>query len=748
MRLKSCELLGFKSFARKTELKFDDPVTAIVGPNGSGKSNVAEAFRFVLGEQSIKSLRGAKGEDLIFNGTGETSRSNRASVKVSFDNSDHSLNVDYGDVVIERIVHRDGANEYRLNGSSVRLKDILELLAGANIGPGAHHVISQGEADKMLESSPLERYSMIEDALGLKVYEYKITESERKISKTGENIKEVKALRRELAPHIKYLKKQVNRIEKARDLRASLRDEYINYLKRESVYIDIVGRESAEEVLKLEEDLSQKESEFEKVKNFLESEKEDSDINQPLAVDEEISELQNRKSDFSRKLGSIEGEISSYERIIESGEKTTERVESIAKKDLEDFQKEVRPTFEKGLDADNIEDVKNSLRRLFEALSEFVKNPKRIFNEEATSGVNIARVEIEKLSDKRKELERELNKLNERERELIREKNQILSERERVLNAQRQQERSYYELKSSCEEVKHKLGIARSKKETVERDRVRFTEELKEAGILIGSSILDYKSFEVEDSGGRKLEESEIVYENRDLQEDRRRSIERKKIKLEDMQVVGSDDVIKEYSDTSERDEFLRKELIDMENSVQKLVDIKAELEEKLSKTFNEGLENINKEFQNFFSVMFGGGQVYLETVEVVKKKRAEEEKDEIDTGIEIRVSFPRKSIKGLRMLSGGERALTSIALVFAMSQVNPPPFIILDETDAALDETNSRKYGELIEHLSGRSQLILITHNRETMNRADALYGITMSKDGISKILSVKLSERAVIKN
>jgi chromosome segregation protein len=110
--------------------------------------------------------------------------------------------------------------------------------------------------------------------------------------------------------------------------------------------------------------------------------------------------------------------------------------------------------------------------------------------------------------------------------------------------------------------------------------------------------------------------------------------------------------------------------------------------------------------------------------------------------GIEISVALPKKRVQSLMQLSGGERALTSIALIFAMSQVNPPPFLILDETDAALDEANSRRYGDMIESLAKRSQLIVISHNRETMSRAGILYGVTMGADGVSKLLSVKFEE------
>jgi len=144
MYLKELTINGFKSFAKKGELEFSAPITAIVGPNGSGKSNVAESFRFVLGEQSVKSMRGKKGEDLIWGGSEKISRGNRAAVEILFDNSIRTFALDFDEVRIERIVHRDGQNEYKINGSSVRLKDVHELLANANIGSTGHHIISQG----------------------------------------------------------------------------------------------------------------------------------------------------------------------------------------------------------------------------------------------------------------------------------------------------------------------------------------------------------------------------------------------------------------------------------------------------------------------------------------------------------------------------------------------------------------------------------------------------------------------------
>src|SRR3990167_3978763 len=232
MYLKSIELSGFKSFGKKTELRFGSTIVSIVGPNGSGKSNVAEGFRFVLGEQSMKSMRSKRGEDLIWGGSPALPRMNRAVVKVVFDNSKKLLDIDFSEVVIERIVHRDGQNEYLLNGSQVRLKDVIRLLAGANIGGSGYQIISQGEAYRILNASPRERREMVEDALGLKLYQHKKAESERKLVESAVNIDKTKSLRRELSPHLAFLRNQVEKIEKAREMKDELAAKLIDYLTR------------------------------------------------------------------------------------------------------------------------------------------------------------------------------------------------------------------------------------------------------------------------------------------------------------------------------------------------------------------------------------------------------------------------------------------------------------------------------------------------------------------------------------
>ncbi|CAN5123410.1 hypothetical protein BH11PAT3_BH11PAT3_0380 [soil metagenome] len=346
MYLKSIELSGFKSFAKKSELVFNSPISSIVGPNGSGKSNVAEAFRFVLGEQSIKSLRGKKGEDLIFNGAVGEARANRASVKVTFDNpvdaSGHSklFGIDFPEVTIERVVHRDGVNEYLINASIVRLRDVIELLLKAHIGASGHHIISQGEADKILNATPKERKSMIEDALGLRLYQYKKIESDRKLKKTFENIAQVESLRKEIAPHIKFLKRHVEKVEKAVVMKEELLTLSREYFRREDLYIGFNTAALLEEKTPIETSLKRLSNELETVRKVLEdANTPDQKSKEVLDLEVEISNARANKDTVIHELGKVEGLLNAEERVLRKQKELilTDEHKMIRLKDIELF---------------------------------------------------------------------------------------------------------------------------------------------------------------------------------------------------------------------------------------------------------------------------------------------------------------------------------------------------------------------------------------------------------------------------
>ncbi len=741
MTLKSIEMSGFKSFAKKHSFSFGSNVTAVVGPNGSGKSNVVEAFRFVLGEQSIKSLRSKSGADLIFKGSKQLPALSRAGVAIAFDNknkkfsfsgdNDRNISLDYDEVVIGREVYRDGVNKYTINGTEVRLKDILDLVASVNIGSSGHHIISQGEADRILSANQKDRRGMIEDALGLKIFQYKIKESERKLEKTRLNMKEVGSLRRELAPHLGFLKKQVEKINKAQEMRNELKSLYLDYFSHE-----------ARSVRELEENTKRDSNHYNHELEVLNKKIEKLEENRGQKIihpeeenlkrlEEEIHIITKSKDDISRAIGRLEGMIDML-----SEKPSLNKEESYIKnsiilehtKSIENLLFEI----ENAQDMDIVRSVLSRVRMVLEKMCDHKEISNEVPNNENIIMEHIAnknslQKELDKILDNEKEIHFQINKIN----------NEIKLREEKLRNG----EREYFEFINQRNELINKERMQLLEREIQNKRKNDFEEERREAVILIGSDVIRYS-------------ECTGILRSKDEQEIIRRQIERLKIKLEDAGGAGGSDILKEFKETSDRDTFLSRELVDLEQGILNLTKLIADLRESLDKNFKTGIEKINLAFQEFFALMFGGGSGFLSIV--VEHKRPSKNDDEeekvlsdideqefrFEQGVEINVSLPHKKVKDLHMLSGGERSLTSIALLFAMSQVNPPPFLVLDETDAALDEANSRRYGDMIERLSKNTQLIVVTHNRETMSRANVLYGVTVGSDGSSRLLSVKFDE------
>ena len=727
MRLKTLELNGFKSFAQKTTLQFESPIVCIVGPNGSGKSNVVEAIRYVLGEQSMKSMRGKSGLDLIFKGSKHLSKGSRASVTIYFNNRDkvfkleneggESINLNYDTISITREVSSSGSNSYILNGSEVRLKDIHNLLASLNIGASGHHIISQGEADRVLNANTRERREMVEDALGLKVYQYKIKESERKLERTEENMKEVGLLRRENAPHLTFLRKQVEKLEKVKEIERELALFYKEYLKKENIYIDKQKANLSTEKRKISLELGEVTGKISKTEEYplrsdqgrstspLASGRKDgnSSVEELRVVEQKLNEMRGTKIELERKLGRIEGMLESKESKTKLSGKCP-----LCGSEIKDLEK------------DHIEQREHDER------------------------------ELQELKNAEVDVRTKLLSIEEEEKKLLQTVETLKADINHKMEALRDMEREKFGWKVRHQELSSALEVVVIKEGSLRSRADAFENELKEGVALVGQEILKYKDISPE-------EESALLDES--AQTELKRKIERLKIKLEDTGLGSGTDLLKEFDEVSKRDNFLAKELEDLERSIESLEKLISDLKEKVDIEFKEGIKKINVEFQEFFSLMFGGGSATLSVVVQNKKKRYEEDESleisrddstesdiAFEQGIEIDVSLPHKKVKELHALSGGERSLTSIALLFAMSQVNPPPFLVLDETDAALDEANSRKYGDMLEKLSKHSQLVVVTHNRETMSRASILYGVTIGSNGASKLLSVKFDEAVTI--
>lgn len=724
MILKSITLVGFKSFAKKTTIDVSKNVTGIVGPNGSGKSNIAEAVRFVMGEQSMKSIRSKSMADLVWKGSEHIGPLSRASVSIEIDNKIKTYNegvspelakfLSYDDITLSREVFTDGGSTYKINGSEVRLKDVQSLLALAGIGASAHTIISQGEADKILIATPRERKEMIEDSLGLKIHQIRLKDSERKLKKVEDHIKTADLMRRELMPELSHLKLQMEKINKVEAEREKLLYAYLGYFSyEERVIADLRHKISSSR--DVDNNIEENKTKLIALKN------KERELNDGSATGEEVENINREIAEKNENRFSLERELSVflYEKRNLLSQITEEvREIKINKIEFDNFKNDLEQNIamleqSKNNNWQNAEDIIIALKNSLSTSSKWVT-----FNNNEQIKNDISEVE---------------NKIKEIESKIEKEKLEIAGLQNKIRTLQADKLESVKYIYNDIYNLEKEISRLEADKKSVLDDMLllqRKDEEMmykiEEATKFVGQKVLGYKS--------HNTDENYKHYETERL-------IERLKIRIEEIGILDPSSVKNSYEEISTRNEFLQKEIDDLRKTKDSLDSIIIDLENSIKNDFNKGLEKINFAFANLFHEIFPGGRASI-FVEKMYDKSIDEDGDgegDVVEGINLSINLPSKKVSDINMLSGGEKTLASIALLFALTSITPPPFMVLDETDAALDEMNARKYGKLLAKLAEKSRLLVITHNRETMNECDVLYGVTVGGDGSSKILSIK---------
>jgi chromosome segregation protein len=636
----------------------------------------------------------------------------------------------------------------------------------ANISAAGHTIVNQGEADRILLSNNNDRREMIEDALGLRIYHMRIKEGEKKLEKVSIHLNEIELLRRENTPHLNFLKKQVKELEKREEEIRSVSSMLKIYLARENSNITEKRKELSthnveDKIQNLEKELEEAGDPKRELNVLNKNEEKLSLENSIKNIKEQLYILEKEKETIYTEKINLEVEIKFLKRKEEEILLNTNiNVEEI-KKDIDSYILDKRD-FEAY--AGNREKLWSSIFSLYEnkKYEELGQNLKDIKGSEDTFWnklISQNKNEINAFDEKRENnFKEEIASLEEKQRERGEKLRELILKiedfsKDLSMNTDRLQkineeekELSYkidnkiLSIKLELEKLYGERENAKLKENIVQAEEENFENLLREMSIIIGHSAMNYKNF---DENNLLEEEKAYTVIN---QHDLLRKIERSKIKIEESGLINAGDIIDEYKSLSERDSFLEREIVDLNNSKNNLESLIRDLKESLLTDFDMGLQKINFNFNNYFNEIFSGGRASLSLEKKeLKIEEASEEEDEDkkrEPGIEISVSLPEKKVKDLQMLSGGERALTSIALIFAMSSINHPPFMVLDETDAALDEANARKYGKMIKKLSEKSKLLVITHNRETMNQCDVLYGVTISAEGCSKLLSIRFDE------
>ncbi|HXF44283.1 MAG TPA: AAA family ATPase [Candidatus Paceibacterota bacterium] len=721
--LKRLELHGFKSFAGKTVLEFPARIVGVVGPNGSGKSNVIDALRWVLGEREAKHLRGETLDNLIFAGSQKKAAVGLARVTIYFDNKDRDFPVEAEEVAVSRKIDRSGVSEFSVNDVEVKLKELIPMLARARLGSRGLTIVGQGESDIFVRSTPEERREMIEEILGLREFRLKKHGCERRLEASEVNMEKVKAMIDELTPHLRLLRRQKSRFEKRNEIAENLKkteNEYFghHYSEMKSALEEINRpiREAGESQKLKEEEIRKISEDLKKINLRSKSSR------RTRELQSEIINLMNRKFEIEKETGRLEAKIE-FQKSVPG--------RSTSFEEMENAVKEFTESVEEMLGLDDIERIKEKLRSWLVRFQEMFRRKTGESSAELVSDLDDLRNKLAEIDAAIREKRAEEEKFTEEQDAWNEEFRRKVEELETRKNELRDLEHRIQGYLLDRQRLELRMG-------ELEREWVSYGREAAELGKL--------------PHPGAQVDSA---------------ALEKKMVRLRgELAAIGEIDesMMKEALESEERYEFLTKEYKDLEHAIRDLKGLIKDLDNKIHTSFKSSFRQINDEFNNYFRLMFHGGKAKLK-LEVYKprvQKSAEsvedaeaggelvetepkaaessEEEHELRAGIEIDLAVPRKGIKGIDMLSGGERSLVSMAALFALIAVSPPPFLVLDEIDAALDEENARRFAELIKEFSKKTQFVLVTHNRSTMEAADVLYGVTMGEDGISKVLSLKL--------
>ncbi len=917
MFLKSLELNGFKSFADKTHIDFTDGITSLLGPNGCGKSNIVDSIKWVLGEQSTKTLRASRMDDVIFSGTETRKPSSMAEVTLTIDNENRNLPTDVPEIVIKRRLFRSGDGEYYLNGQRCLLKNIKELFMDTGVGKSAYSILEQGKIDQILSNKPEDRRYIFEEAAGISRFKVKCNEAQNRIQKAEENINQLttvlnevkrtydrtkvqasKALKwQELKDKAFFLDvdiklSRVDTFMKLKDLRekeeedakrtseelhlklgafdddisssssvvsqyqeksknleisigradamlsslsetiVALKDSYKQYLekyesseKRCKDIEDEINRNKEDKdnyessLESLSERLEEKESQIKYAENALtnarieiaklnetirEAEESNSKLDENLrSLSEELKSVieslikevdANTGTEYSAKryddanyqlvalLNELLSDIKSREEFLNSLPSGVEYSKDIALKDYLKIEEKIRkvsllfsqfkdsipPVINTILSPEGLVSKKRGIVEREDNARELILNNRKTIDgarvqiESRESDILSLQTTISSLKEligslrasieNNKEtikrlsdtiLKRELDLQDERDgSEIAKKRLYEVAERINSKNEEKTKaENSIISLKKELEETNKELGeqykSLNDKRQEKEALLARINEEEKKA--VAASMYIESINNEIQtvfttffETYARNLNE----FEDRltpDLKDETTLKAEFDAVNQEIKSLGNINHAAKdEFDQAEDQYKFYSKQLDDYNKAKVDMESVLNEILDKSKEMFLASYKEISDNFQAMFKRLFGGGRAELSLTEP----------DEVLTsGIEILAQPPGKSMSTLSLLSGGERSMTAVALLFATYQVKPSPFCILDEIDAALDDRNIGYFLDVLQDFAQTSQFIIITHNTHTVTGGNAMLGVSQMEAGVSTAVSYRIA-------
>ncbi len=910
MRLKSMELLGFKSFPERTKIIFESGITVVVGPNGCGKSNLVDAFKWVLGEKQAKNLRGERMEDIIFGGTEFRKPLSLSEVSISIDNTNRVLNLDSDSVVISRRVFRDGDSEYFINRSQVRLKDIERLFLDTGIGKSSYSVMEQGRIDLILSTKAEDRRFIFEEAAGISGFKLQRKESLKRLTETSDNIGRINDIIKEIEREKDIKSVQAEKTKKYLGLKDKLRDFDIkqNILRfqelldrRDKVSLEIerlkerregisakVSKITAEnerdekhkndiqlQLFELDKELHTYTIKVEDIDGLTEKNRRliDEQIKGKRGIEKRIKErngnlnrlIKEREKtertgiDITGKIEEDKGRLSSFietrQRKVDSIDKSRrgidenwkeiescednlkilrDKIEVVIKKLVDAIERRKAELIDSEQQRQKIKKRIDDQLRLFTAnMEKSIENIRQGYSERALqylekidtkslmenirifegfedgfrsilfdkTGIHAEKEELDKrigdemaLIEERRagismleenirreetELHDVIEMIRRLEKDLSRNENEknwierhIQSLDLQIHDIEKQID-SYHEeiarsdavrknLQGEIEEWENTLMEFGEKSEYLKKDIAVLSEKRRDIERrLIDRKNLSKKDAEnlqriVERIGEEEKHLFELDFRINSIEEYLWNEYEKKIAQLEKINIDGLNSetvqkeiqnlrgkiqelgpinnlAVQEYRELKERFDYYLRQKKDIEKAREDIYSVIEDINRTSIEMFNKTFRGIQKNFSEIFKQLFEGGNATL---------RLTDEENILESGIDIMIRPPGKNLKNINLLSGGERALTAIALLFAIYMEKPSPFCFLDEIDAALDEENIGRFIKMLREFSTGTQFIVVTHNKKTMITGESIYGVTMEEPGVSRIVSLRMEK------
>jgi chromosome segregation protein len=866
VHLKSIQIQGFKTFAKKTELVFEPGITGVVGPNGSGKSNLVDAVRWVLGERSAKELRGTRMEEIVYSGGARRPASGMAEVRLLLDNSDGRLRVPFQEVEVLRRGYRSGESEYWMNGSRCRLRDIEELFSSTGLTQEGYAVVAQDDVDRIIQTSAGERRALIEEAAGVRGLHSRRNEAFTKLKEADISILRLTDLAGELEPRVEALRVQAEAARRHAEATGQLESLRGSLLRGEW----LAARQAVKKATARAQSLSaaveaaradavafaaQYEAHKQRLAGAHEARVElerrmgtlrlaASHAGGRLELLDErlaaatasVSEAEATLADADGRLESLRAEAAAAREEVAAGaaeppaepeagpvldvdaaverDRSAAAAEEAARGRQQAADRLVSRLEERISLVDSLAQQGELQAPSAARLVRLLENP-QVRAAAATAGIGEAelsrwleegRTEQASLSGARAQAERDLVDARQEATDAAsavaaargqlaaaqaalgeaREAGVERQARQLALFARADTARGRLEraevaaLKQGeeAERLRQRLGAVQAVVTALLAERGAAEAEAAAAVAELERAPAQAQNPEVEGLTARLVElekgnlerrvalahqEESLSVATAQLDDNQRglaeltqriggaqaeelagvevdwektqRDITRLERQLAQMGAVNPL-AIDEHERDQARLSAISGQLDDLNGARQGLEQVAAELGAEIDRRFEAVFGAVAFNFQETFALLFDGGKATLR----LDDPAADE------PGVDILAQPAGKRMRNIRLLSGGERALTALAFILALEKVNPSPFYILDEVDAPLDDANVRRFNNLLRSMADESQFILITHNHHTMTHASALYGVTLEDSGVSRVVSVRLSGESVV--